>query len=240
MKSRKKNIRSQNLAITTSFQFGNWRKPRMWSGRAHETMNYALTRYFACPIEPEDVYTWSNLIEYYGEDDAYRAVSLARKLAQGIYELDVLPVLFGDQFLENEIAKKAFDNDLITILEKYGELSVIYANGKELNRKLLNNAIDIGGGVFLVSEDIGMTVGDFFIWFKGCEGIPGGVLKEWSGIPTDKHEMVYQQILGFFRYTLVLGHRVAKKYLRPMDLSLEFTKMTLKSTNVSIDFEKLP
>lgn len=240
LKSHKKNIRSQNLAITTSFRFGNWKKPRTWSNKAHETMNYALAEFFACPIEPKEVYAWSSLIKYYGEDDSYRAVELAKTLSKDIYQLDVLPMFFGEQFLENEIAIKAFDNDLITLLEKYGSLSIIYTKGRELNQKLLSRALNIGGNVLLVPENVGMPVGDYLIWLKGCKGLPSEILKEWSGISSDKQEWVYQQITTFFRYSLITGHQVSKKYLRPMDLKLGFTKMTLKSTNVSIDFEKLP
>ena len=192
--------------------FGAWRHAKgSWSAEAQAAFKkksrpVALSGREAKLIEA--------VSQQYSEAYPSRLVKLTETLVEDLWQLNIFPFPIGDSLMRNETACELFGKTVASLIEDFGDFSIVYVE-EELDKKLLPETQLVGDNVYLVNLRVGMPVRDFLIWFKGAESVPRAVISEWTAIPLNQLDYVYNQLLSFLRTKLTEAHHYASRYSLP-------------------------
>lgn len=136
--------------------------------------------------------------------DGEQNKKIVKELINDVYRYDIAPLKLK-RYVQMLDIMCEFERGIDRALIEYGSMNILYFEdgfAPEWDLDLEKLVIAYGDKYFHVlltpEKGYGMPVKEFLRWYKGVEKPNCAVISEWSGIPYDTLEQVYQIIVNLF------------------------------------------
>lgn len=171
---------------------GDWYDTKEWSEKARQTGILINVTYNGKPCKEIVI----------NKFDGEQSKKLMEELINDVYRFDIAPMKLR-RYVQMLDIRPEFERGINKALEEYGRMNILFFEDGfipswDLNlEKLVIAYGDRFIQILLTPEKgYGMPVREFMRWYKGTEKPNHDVISEWSGVPKDYLEQVYQILIN--------------------------------------------